>query len=115
VAIGFAFSGGFDLLTDIIVFALLVFNGMSVAAIYVLRRRFPDAARPYRVPGYPVIPGVFLIATAFLICNTLMVTPERAIAGVLVVASGLPVYFWYTRRGRGYQRGSAISGDDGSN
>ena len=63
-ALGFAFSGAFDVLTDLIVFMLLLFNGLGVAAVYVLRRTLPDAVRPYRVWGYPVVPALFLVGTA---------------------------------------------------
>jgi basic amino acid/polyamine antiporter, APA family len=98
IAIGFACVGGFDLLTDIIVFMLLVFNGMSVAALYVLRRRLPDAPRPYRVLGYPLVPAVFLLSTVFLVANTVLATPGRVLASVLIVATGVPVYFWFARR-----------------
>jgi basic amino acid/polyamine antiporter, APA family len=94
----FALGGGFDLLTDLIVFMLLLFNGMAVAAVYVLRRRLPDAPRPYRVWGYPLVPAIFLAATAFLMLNTLVATPGRALAGLGIVALGLPVYWFFARR-----------------
>jgi APA family basic amino acid/polyamine antiporter len=97
-AIGFAFSGSFDMLTDVIVFMLLIFNGLSVAAVFVLRSKLPEAERPYRVLGYPVVPGLFLAATAYLIANTFIATPERALASIAIVASGLPFYAWYARR-----------------
>jgi APA family basic amino acid/polyamine antiporter len=97
-AIGFAFSGAFDVLTDLIVFMLLLFNGLAVASVYVLRRTLPDAARPYRVWGYPVVPMLFLLATAYLMINTLLATPGRALVGVGIVALGLPLYAYYARR-----------------
>ena len=97
-AIGFAFSGAFDVLTDLIVFMLLLFNGLAVASVYVLRRTLPDAVRPYRVWGYPVVPMLFLLATAYLMINTLLATPGRALAGVGIVALGLPLYAYYARR-----------------
>ena len=59
IAIVLALSGTFDLLTDMVVFVLLLFNGLAVAAVYVLRRNLPDAVRPYRVWGYPVVPALF--------------------------------------------------------
>jgi basic amino acid/polyamine antiporter, APA family len=96
--VGFAFSGTFDVLTDLIVFMLLLFNGMGVAAVYVLRRTLPGVARPYRVWGYPVMPALFLAATAYLMINALWATPLRALAGSAVVAAGLPIYFYYARR-----------------
>jgi APA family basic amino acid/polyamine antiporter len=97
-AIGFAFSGAFDVLTDLIVFMLLLFNGLAVASVYVLRRTLPDAARPYRVWGYPVVPMLFLLATVYLMINTLLATPGRALAGIGIVALGLPLYAYYARR-----------------
>jgi APA family basic amino acid/polyamine antiporter len=97
-AIGFVFSGAFDVLTDMIVFMLLLFNGMAVASVYVLRRKLPNAARPYRVWGYPFVPGLFLVATAYLMINAVLATPGRALAGLGIVALGLPVYAYYARR-----------------
>lgn len=97
-AIVFAVSGTFDLITDLIVFAVLIFNGLAVAAVYVLRRRMPAIRRPYRVPGYPWVPALFLLATLYLMVNTLVATPGRAIAGLGIIALGLPVYAWYARR-----------------
>jgi APA family basic amino acid/polyamine antiporter len=97
-AVVYAFSGAFDVLTDLIVFVLLLFNGLSVAAIYVLRRTMPDTARPYRVWGYPAVPALFLMGTAYLMINTLVATPGRALAGLLIVGLGLPLYAYYARR-----------------
>ena len=97
-AIAFAVSGTFDLITDLIVFAVLIFNGLAVAAVYVLRRKLPDTPRPYRTWGYPVIPALFLLATLYLMINTLVATPGRAMAGLGIIAVGLPVYWWFARR-----------------
>lgn len=97
-AVGFAFSGAFDVLTDLIVFMLLLFNGLAVAAVYVLRRTLPNAVRPYRVWGYPVVPALFLIGTIYLMINTLIATPGRALAGLGIVSLGLPLYAYYARR-----------------
>jgi APA family basic amino acid/polyamine antiporter len=98
VAIGLSVSGTFDILTDFVVFGLLIFNGLGVAAIFVLRRRMPDIDRPYKVPGYPYVPALFLLATIYLMVNTLIATPGRAIAGLALIASGLPVYYYYARK-----------------
>ncbi len=93
-----AASGTFDILTDIYVFVLWVFFGMNGAALIVLRRRHPTFARPYRVWGYPVIPIVFLLVTVYLLVNTLLVTPGRALAGVGLIVSGLPVYNYFKKK-----------------
>lgn len=97
-AIAFAFSGTFDILTDLIVFALLFFNGLGVASVYVLRRKLPELPRPYRAWGYPYVPAIFLAASAYLMINTLLTTPWRALTGVAIVLAGLPVYFFFARR-----------------
>ncbi len=97
-AIAFAVSGTFDLLTDLIVFGLLIFNGLGVAAVFVLRQKMPDVRRPFKVPGYPVLPALFLLATIYLMINTLATTPGRALAGLAIIASGLPIYAYYARR-----------------
>jgi APA family basic amino acid/polyamine antiporter len=97
-SVAFAFSGAFDVLTDLIVFMLLLFNGLAVAAVYVLRRTLPNAVRPYRVWGYPVVPALFLIGTVYLMINTLIATPGRALAGLGIVGLGLPLYAYYARR-----------------
>ena len=93
-----AATGTFDILTDIYVFVLWVFFAMCGAALIILRRRHPEFERPYRVPGYPVIPVVFILIAGYLLINTLMVTPGRALAGVALIAVGLPVYSYFEKR-----------------
>jgi APA family basic amino acid/polyamine antiporter len=91
-------SGTFDILTDIYIFILWVFFGMCGAAVIVLRYRMPDAERPYRVWGYPFVPALFLLVTVYLLINTLVATPSRALAGVGLIIIGLPVYEYFLRR-----------------
>jgi len=97
-ALVLALSGTFDILTDIYVFVLWIFYGMTCLALFTLRRKRPDAERPYRVWGYPVTPALFLLVTVFLLINTFAATPGRALSGLLLVVSGLPVYWFYSRR-----------------
>jgi APA family basic amino acid/polyamine antiporter len=94
-----AVSGTFDILTDIYIFVLWVFFGMNGLAIFILRRRFPDAVRPYRIWGYPVVPSLFLLVTIYLLINTFVATPGRAIAGIGLIIAGLPIYEYFNRRG----------------
>ena len=93
-----AATGTFDILTDIYVFVLWVFFGMNGIALILLRRRHADFPRPYRVLGYPVIPFVFLLVTLYLLLNTLIVTPGRALAGVVLILTGLPIYAYFQRK-----------------
>jgi APA family basic amino acid/polyamine antiporter len=92
-----ALTGTFDMLTDIYIFVLWVFYGVIGSTVLVLRRTMPHAERPYRVWGYPVAPALFLLVTAFLVINTLIATPGRAMAGLALIAIGLPVYWHYAR------------------
>lgn len=93
-----AATGTFDILTDIYVFVLWVFFGMNGVAIMVLRQKHPDADRPYRVWGYPFVPIIFLLVTIYLLFNTLLVTPYRALAGIGLIVLGLPIYRYFEKR-----------------
>jgi APA family basic amino acid/polyamine antiporter len=65
----------------------------------VLRKREPNLARPYRTFGYPVVPLVFVAVACWLVLNTLLNRPVESVAGLVLIALGLPVYFYY-RAGR---------------
>ncbi len=96
-AIAFTFSGSFDVLTDMIVFSILLFEIMAVAAIFILRKRLPEKTHSYRAWGYPFLPVVYLLAIIWLTLNTLLTLPGRSLAGLGLIALGLPVYAYYTR------------------
>jgi APA family basic amino acid/polyamine antiporter len=68
------------------------------AALFVFRKKMPDAPRPYRAFGYPVIPMIFLLVTAALLVNTFVAAPREALRGVAVLAAGLPFYWYFARR-----------------
>jgi basic amino acid/polyamine antiporter, APA family len=95
-----ALSGSYDALTDSVVFVSWAFYGLSMASLFVFRRTLPDAPRPYRALGYPVVPLLFLAVTAALLVNTFVAAPRQAFEGVGVLVLGLPFYFWWSR-GRG--------------
>lgn len=91
------FFGSYDTLTDYQNFVLWIFFGLAGASIFVFRRRMPNAERPYRTFGYPVVPALFLMVTAWLLVNTLLTSPIRSIIGLILIALGLPFY-WYRRK-----------------
>ena len=93
-----AATGTFDVLTDIYVFVLWVFFAMTGVAVMVLRNKAPTVDRPYKLGGYPIIPIVFIAVSAYLLVNTLLVTPGRALAGIALIASGLPVFYFFKHR-----------------
>jgi basic amino acid/polyamine antiporter, APA family len=91
-------SGTFDTLTDYAIFAMLFFVGLATASVFIFRRKLPSAERPYRMWGYPVVPAVFLMISAWLLVNTLLTTPRQALAGACVMLLGLPFYVFWSRR-----------------
>ncbi len=93
-----AWRGTFDILTDIYVFVLWVFFFMNGVGLFILRRKRPDAERPYKVWGYPVVPILFLITAAYLLINTLVVSTTNALLGVGFILIGLPLYAYFARK-----------------
>jgi len=93
-----ALSGSYDTLTDYAIFALTLFYILVAASVFIFRRRQPDAERPYRTWGYPVVPMVFLIASTWLIFMTILNSPRQSIIGLGLILLGLPVYWLLLRR-----------------
>ena len=91
-------SGSFDQLTDMAIFAFWLFYGLVAASVFVFRWREPDAHRPYKTWGYPVVPGLFVLTTIALIAITIWNNPPRSIAGLAIIAAGLPVYFYFSKK-----------------
>lgn len=89
-----AISGTFDQLTDYVVFAGWIFYAATTAAVFVLRKKMPDAPRPYRALGYPVVPLVFVLVAIALLVNTWITSRVESTAGLVLIALGLPIYFW---------------------
>ncbi len=94
-----ALSGTFDQITTYSIFALWLFFGVTASSVFVLRRKMPDAERPYRTLGYPVVPFIFILVAAWLVINTILTSPVESLAGLVLIALGLPVYFYF-KRGR---------------
>lgn len=94
----------FDGLTDSVILAGLIFYGLTVAAVYVLRQTRPDAERPYRTWGYPVTPALMLLVYAAVFVNTLVTQWQESAAVLVLIASGSLYYAWAARkRGPGRQ------------
>jgi APA family basic amino acid/polyamine antiporter len=91
-------SGTFDQLTDMVIFASFIFYGATAFGVFVLRRKMPDAPRPYRVPGYPVTPALFVAFCVVLVAVTIYQSPRNAGIGLALIASGIPLYFLWNRR-----------------
>lgn len=94
-----ALSGSYDKLLSYATFTFWVFYGMTVAGVIVLRRTQPDLPRPYKMWGYPATPAIFVVIAAWFVVNTIVSKPEPALIGMLMIASGVPVYWWWRRKG----------------
>jgi APA family basic amino acid/polyamine antiporter len=106
------FSGTFDMLTDTLIFVSWIFYAAGAYGVFVLRRKMPEAPRPYKVPGYPVVPWVFIVFSViylgFTIYNDVQAYRAAIAAGnpallntafgTVLVLVGTPIYFFYRRR-----------------
>jgi APA family basic amino acid/polyamine antiporter len=93
-------SGTFDQLTDMLIFAVYIFYGATTVGVFVLRRRMPDAHRPYKTWGYPVVPALFILFCLGLFMNTIITRPREAGIGLTLIMLGIPVYFLLLRKER---------------
>ena len=98
-------SGTFDQLTDMLIFAVYIFYGATATGVFILRRRMPDAHRPYKVWGYPVVPAIFVLFCIGLFFNTIMTRPREAMIGLTLILTGIPVYFLFRKRRSGSEDG----------
>jgi len=93
-----AISGTFEQLYTYVVLSSWIFFVLGAAALFVYRRRRPDAPRPFRTPGYPVTPALFILAAAAVVVNTLAAKPTQGAIELAILATGVPAYFIWRRR-----------------
>lgn len=94
-AVLLVFSGTFDQLTDMIIFAVFIYYGATTLGVFILRKRMPDAPRPYKVWGYPIVPAIVIIFCAALFVNTIYSRPREAAIGSVLMLTGVPLYVWF--------------------
>ena len=93
------FSGSYSELLDYVIFAVLFFYVLTVSGLFILRRKLPNADRPYRAIGYPVLPFLYIVMCIVVMVALLFVKPVYSWPSFLLVLSGIPVYFlWRGRR-----------------
>jgi APA family basic amino acid/polyamine antiporter len=90
-------SGTYGQLLDYIIFAVLVFYILTIVGLFVLRRTHPDAPRPYRAVGYPVLPAIYIVMALFIDVVLLRYKPQYTWPGLIIVLLGIPVYFAWSR------------------
>ncbi len=97
-AIMLVFSGTFDQLTDMLVFASFLFYGSTALGVIILRIKHPEIERKYKVIGYPFVPAIFCLFCVSLFISTVINQPYSAIWGLSLIATGLPVYYWLNKK-----------------
>jgi APA family basic amino acid/polyamine antiporter len=101
-------SGSFDMLTDMLIFVSWFFYAMSSLGVFILRFKYKETERPYRVWGYPVVPMLFILFAGFFLAGTLIndITAYRegskpvinSVLGMLIALAGLPLYYFSTAK-----------------
>src|SRR3954463_4835432 len=100
-------SGTYGQLLDYIIFAVLVFYILTIAGLFVLRVKRPQAERPERAIGYPVLPAIYIVMALFIDIVLLRYKPQYTWPGLIIVLLGIPVYFVWSRRSAAAQEGRA--------
>jgi APA family basic amino acid/polyamine antiporter len=96
-AVSVAYGNVYTQLLEYIISADLVFYALMVGAVIILRRKLPDAARPYRTFGYPLVPLIYILLALFLVLDLAYLTPQTSGIGYLLVLTGIPIFFLWRR------------------
>src|ERR1051326_2932684 len=88
----------YSTLLDYVIFAVLIFYVLTIAGVFVLRRKQPQLERPYRAIGYPVVPALYILGASVILVVLLFYQTKTSIPGLLIVLAGVPVYFFWRRR-----------------
>ncbi|MCO5259756.1 MAG: amino acid permease [Crocinitomicaceae bacterium] len=92
------FSGSFELLTDLVIIAAFIFNGLIVFGVIRLRKTMKETPRPYKTPLYPFVPVVFIFFCVVLSGISFYESPAKSLMGLLLIVSGLPFYFYWRKK-----------------
>lgn len=93
-------SGTFDQLTDMIIFAVYIYYGATALGVFILRKKMPNANRPYKVWGYPLVPAFFVLFCVALFINTIISKPREAAFGMILMLTGVPLYYWFVSKNK---------------
>ncbi len=98
LAIVLILTGKLDAIANYVGFAITLFAGAAVAAVFVLRAREPNAPRPFKALGYPWTPGIFVLVSAAIVLNAFYSDPRVSLTGTVIILAGIPLYFFFTRK-----------------
>lgn len=103
LGVGYVLQNDFAQLADKFILGIWPFYALTVAAVFVLRVRRPSLPRPYRVWGYPLVPAIFLLASAFMVLNAFYTDPRNTGITFLIILAGVPVFWFWLRAVRSRQ------------
>jgi basic amino acid/polyamine antiporter, APA family len=92
-------SGWFEDLYNFVIFGSWILYLLTAASIFVLRRKMPNLARPYRVVGYPIVPVLFVLMALLLLVNTVQTRPRESLMGIGIMLFSLPFYLFWRKAG----------------
>jgi len=98
LAIILVLTGSLDAIANYVGFAITLFAGTAVAAVFVLRKREPNAPRPFKALGYPWTPAIFVLVSLAIVVNAFYSDPELSGWGTLIILAGIPLYYFFSRR-----------------
>jgi APA family basic amino acid/polyamine antiporter len=104
------FGNLYSNLLDYVVFSVLIFYVLTIAGLFILRRTRPEAERPYRAFGYPLVPALYIVAATTIMLVLLVYKTQTTWPGLAIVATGFPVYFIWRAlaRRRGVEPAEAL-------
>lgn len=91
------FSGTYSDLLDYVIFAVLIFYILTIIGIFLLRKKSPEAERPYKAFGYPFVPALYVLAAAAISVDLLIMKPAYTWPGLIIVIAGIPVYYLWRK------------------
>jgi APA family basic amino acid/polyamine antiporter len=87
----------YDVLYTYVIFGGTIFYGLSILSVFVLRAKRPDLPRPYKTWGYPITPLLYTAASLLLLWSMIDKSPFESLAGLAIIAAGVPAYWFFTR------------------
>jgi len=89
-------SGEYGNLLDMVSFVVVIFYALTIAGIFILRKKRPDIERPYKAFAYPVLPAIYILMAATFCIFLIWIKPVYTVAGLIITLIGIPLYFWAT-------------------
>jgi APA family basic amino acid/polyamine antiporter len=90
-------SGEYGNLLDMVSFVVVIFYALTIAGIFILRKKRPDIERPYKAFAYPVLPAIYIVMAATFCVFLIWMKPAYTVAGLVITLMGIPLYFWAMR------------------